>query len=130
MKIKVAIFPDKGFNLCSDWIMEKASKYKNENFRVALAKSLSELEVNAKENDNYIEHIHKLKNKKVNYIKSEIDLNTILLLDEWRDIPFRVTIVDVDTSKPWRINNDNDEESIEHFKGFDFIDERINMCKW
>lgn len=41
-----------------------------------------------------------------------------------------IKVVEVDTSKPWRISDYDGGEGIEYFGGLTVINEEYNMCNW
>jgi len=41
-----------------------------------------------------------------------------------------MTIIDVDTSKPWRITDYDGAESIEYFQGVKILDQETNYAEW
>lgn len=130
MKIKVAIFENYGYNYCPNWVLEKIDK--NKNFRISLAKLLCEFEINSfansLTNENFSNVFEKLKSGKIDYIK--FDDEFVWFCDLGSKLSSKIRIVEVDTSKPWRINDYDGAESIEYFDGIKCIDEEINMCQW
>lgn len=41
-----------------------------------------------------------------------------------------IDVVEVDTSKPWRLSDYDGSEGIEYFDGVQVVNEKYNMCNW
>ena len=122
--MKIAIFPGYGSNCYTDFMIDalnNSDKYE----RATLADVLEALpitheEINQKDYNEF-EHNNK------EYIK---DKEGQIYLKSNTGHVCRVKLVEVATSQPWRINDYDGAESIEYFKGVEYVDKEIGLAEW
>lgn len=125
--MRIAIFTNYGGNHIPRHIYEAVSK-SPKFYRVALAEELDKLPANC---DELTQEIYDdfLDNKKMDYLKSKS--NNYIYCRSYRDniLVSKIEFIEVDTSKPWRILNEDGVESIEYFNGLTILNE-FNEANW
>lgn len=127
-KVRIAIFSGYGSNYIPDMFKGKIKEVDTVGSRVKLAKLIDELEVNASE-DKAEEAREELNNNKRKYIKFENNPQ-VYFYSKGISWLYSVKIVDIDTTKPWRICEYDGGEYIDIFDGVTVKDEEYNMCEW
>lgn len=127
---RVAIFPSYGGNRIPDVFKEKVFK-DSRNFRLVLAELIDSLEDTKSnlsqegftifEKTLYSEEGSYLKNKNLFYYKVKEDTFDKVLI---------IKIVDVDTSKRWKIDSYDGSEEVVYYNEPILVDKELNMYTW
>lgn len=126
--VRLAIYPDYGSSYISKEGKEYINSRKGVNWRVSLAEYIDSLEDTHSEitKDTFDSFVN---SKNTQYIKSK-DLFFFKDLEESFGLVYRVDIVDVDTTKKWRISEYDGAEDIEYFSEPVLVDKELNMYRW
>lgn len=126
--VRLAIYPDYGSSYISKEGKEYINSRKGVNWRVSLAEYIDSLEDTHSEitKDTFDSFVN---SKNTQYIKSK-DLFFFKDLENIVGLVYRVEIVDVDTTKKWRISEYDGAEDIEYFSEPVLVDKELNMYRW
>lgn len=126
--VRLAIYPDYGSSYISKEGKEYINSRKGVNWRVSLAEYIDSLEDTHSEiTKNTFDSF--VNSKNTQYIKSK-DLFFFKDLENSVGLVYRVEIVDVDTTKKWRISEYDGAEDIEYFSEPVLVDKELNMYRW
>lgn len=122
--MKIALFPDLGGGTIPKMFQETING-NTRNWRVVLAEEIDKLPITCDEiTDELFEEFRE--NDNMLYIK---DKNNEMYFKGNREI-YVIAIEEVNTSKPWRVNEYDGAEEIQYFNGVTVIDEETNECEW
>lgn len=134
--IKIALFTDNRGSGTPMFLKDEVDK-SSDYWRVALAKIMEELPYtfNALDGvEQYEVYGNKLINGSIDYVKVAISStgrgDLYYFRSEKNSCPYKVEIVEVDTTYPWQIKHYNGIEFIESLSNKEVINEDINLCRW
>lgn len=122
--MKIALFTGFGINKFPSFLKVEGVGIEK---RVNLAKEISKLPI--MHNEPTFDDRRDLEQGKVKYFHYLIKGEEGFIFNERHEL-FNISIVDIDTSKPWKIVDYDGAESIEYFEGVKVLDEKYNLCEW
>lgn len=134
--MKIAIYPNHGSSYIPPFITKQLSGKDWIHNRIELANIIGRLEPTHEEITQEIYDLYSShKPNELNfcdYIKDSKDPNVIFVkdLESQYGYVYRIKVVDVDTSKIWRIGEYDGAEGIEYFNNPEIIDKDLNYGTW
>lgn len=125
MIIRVAYFPDSGYEKTIAPIQKILNNATSEKWRIDVAEYLDKLPCNVNKKT-ILKHYNE---KKQIYLKDSYNPNVVFILNTNGSYS-QINIESVDTSKCWKIDEYDGAESIEYFKKPIIIDKELNLCEW
>lgn len=127
--LKVAIYKGFGVNKIPKRFQDKVKDFSLEG-RIALAEEISKVEVYdglLPLSEEILENYYK-QGKDVIHVVTDKGEQLVCL--ESKCDCYIISVVEVDTEKPWRIGLYDGSEGIEYFDGLTVVNKEHNMCNW
>lgn len=134
--MKIAIYPNFGSNHIPDFIRKQLSDRSYIQNRIEMVSILENLEPTHDEINQEIYNQYSSKEPNelnfFDYIKDSKNSNIVFVKDftDKLNWVYMIEIVEVDTTKVWKIGNYDGSESINYFKEPTIINKELNLGEW